>query len=177
MRSRICAGARRSPRFVTAISGLLTVLLLLALRRHIGWIGALSAASLLAFSPGAVYYSRYFIHEIPLVCFTVMAVVAAAKWIDSGRALYLWVSAIAAALMFATKETWIIAAVVLTGATAGAALLSDLHGAQRHRTSKPVDDHAEIQRRMDWYEARTGRQADMGLVVEGMLRELGIGSV
>ena len=125
-------------RFVTAICGLLAVLLVLALRRHIGSIGALSAASLLALSPGAVYYSRYFIHEIPLVCFTVMAVVAATKWIDSGRARYLCGSAIAAALMFATKETWIIAAVVLTGATAGAALLSELHAGQRHRTSKPV---------------------------------------
>jgi uncharacterized protein (TIGR03663 family) len=118
-------------RVVTALAGLLAVLLLLALKRHIGAVGALCAALLLALSPGAVYYSRYFIHEAPLVCFTLAGVVAAVWWVDSGRPKYLFAAAIAAALMFATKETWIIAAVVLLSAAAGAAFLQDLRLARR----------------------------------------------
>ena len=51
-------------RFATALIGLLAVLLLLALRRQIGAAGALAAAALLALSPGAVFFSRYFIHEM-----------------------------------------------------------------------------------------------------------------
>src|SRR4029079_524520 len=50
-------------RFVPALCGLLTVVLLLSLRKRIGAIGSLVAASFVAVSPGAVYMSRYFIHE------------------------------------------------------------------------------------------------------------------
>jgi uncharacterized protein (TIGR03663 family) len=76
-------------RAVTASAGVLAVMLLLPLRRQIGSAGALAASSLLALSPGAVYFSRYFIHEMLLVCFTLGTVVAAALWWQRGRALYL----------------------------------------------------------------------------------------
>ena len=118
-------------RVVTALAGLVTVLLLLALKRHLGAVGALCAASLLALSPGAVYYSRYFIHEAPLVCFTLACIVAAAWWVDTGRPRWLFAAAIAAALMSATKETWIVSTAVLLGAVAGTAFLADLRLARR----------------------------------------------
>jgi uncharacterized protein (TIGR03663 family) len=100
-------------RLVTAAFGIGTIWLALLLRKRIGTIGALSAAGLIAVSPGAVYLSRYFIHESLFVFFMLGIVVAALKYYDSGRAAYLILASIAAALMVATKETWIINGPVL----------------------------------------------------------------
>ncbi len=100
-------------RLVTAAFGVATVGLMLYLRRYIGAVGALAAAALVAFSPGAVYYSRYFIHETLFVFFTVALVVAALRYWETGEALYLLLAAASAALMFATKETAFISVGVL----------------------------------------------------------------
>ena len=100
-------------RLVTAAFGIGTIWLVLLLRKRIGTIGALAAAALLAVSPGAVYLSRYFIHESLFVFFTLGIVVAALKYYDSGAPTYLVLAAISAALMVATKETWIINGPVL----------------------------------------------------------------
>jgi len=100
-------------RLVTALFGVATILLALMLRKRLGTIGALSAAGLIAISPGAVYLSRYFIHESLYVFFTFGIVVAALKYFDTGRSLYFILGSISAALMVATKETWIINAPVL----------------------------------------------------------------
>jgi uncharacterized protein (TIGR03663 family) len=120
-------------RAVTATAGLMAVFVVLALRRQIGTVGALAAGSLLALSPGAVYVSRYFIHEMLLVCFTVAAVVATVSWWQRRRARDLYLAALAAGLMFATKETAVISAVVIGIAAAGAAALVEL----RARLSEP----------------------------------------
>ena len=100
-------------RFVTAAFGVATIWLALLLRKRLGTIGALSAAGLIAISPGAVYLSRYFIHESLFVFFALGIVVASLKYYDSGRSVYLILATIAAALMTATKETWIINGPVL----------------------------------------------------------------
>ena len=125
----------RSPtfaiRFVTGIAGLLSVLMMLGLRRSLGPVGALAAASLLAVSPGAVYFSRYFIHEMLLVCFTVGLVVALVQWFHRGRVLFLHLAAASAGLMFATKETAVISAVVLIAAAIGAMWLVEARTATR----------------------------------------------
>jgi uncharacterized protein (TIGR03663 family) len=95
-------------RFVTAAFGVATIGLALLLRKRLGAIGALSAAALIAISPGAVYLSRYFIHESLFVFFMFGIVVAAVRYYDTGVGVYLILGAISAALMTATKETWII---------------------------------------------------------------------
>ncbi|MFN2492815.1 MAG: flippase activity-associated protein Agl23, partial [Pyrinomonadaceae bacterium] len=100
-------------RMVTALFGLATVGLLLMLRRNLGSIATLSAAFLLAISPGAVYLSRYFIHETLFVFFTLAIVVAAIKYFEDPHPVYLILAAASAALLFATKETAIISAGVL----------------------------------------------------------------
>jgi uncharacterized protein (TIGR03663 family) len=100
-------------RLITAVFGVATIGLVLLLRKRLGTMGALSAAALIAISPGAVYLSRYFIHESLFVFFTLAIVVAALKYYDSGRAVYLILASISAALLVATKETWIINAPVL----------------------------------------------------------------
>lgn len=100
-------------RFVTVAFGIATIGLVLLLRKRLGTMGTLSAAALIAISPGAVYLSRYFIHESLFVFFTLGIVVAALKYYDSGRAVYLILASISAALLVATKETWIINGPVL----------------------------------------------------------------
>lgn len=100
-------------RGVTAVFGIGTIALALALRKRLGTIGALSAAALIAISPGAVYLSRYFIHESLFVFFTLGIVVAALQYYDTGKSVYLVLTGISAALMVATKETWIMNGPVL----------------------------------------------------------------
>ena len=105
-------------RLVTALFGLGTIWLVLSLRRQLGTIAALSAAALLAISPGAVYLSRYFIHESLFVFFTFGIVVAGLRYYEERHAIYLILMAASAGLLFATKETWIISVGVLVIALA-----------------------------------------------------------
>lgn len=100
-------------RFVPALFGLATIWLILCLRRHIGAVGALTAAALVAVSPGAVYMSRYFIHESLFVFFTLGIVVGALFYYETARSVYLFLASTCAALLFATKETAMISAGVL----------------------------------------------------------------
>src|SRR5438128_818809 len=100
-------------RLIPAAFGVGTIWLVLLLRKRLGTIGALSAAALIAISPGAVYLSRYFIHETLFVFFALGIVVAALEYYDTGRWTYLILAAVSAALMTATKETWIINGPVL----------------------------------------------------------------
>jgi uncharacterized protein (TIGR03663 family) len=69
-------------RLVPAFFGVATIWLVLCLRAYIGSMAALVAAALLALSPGAVYMSRYFIHESLFVFFTLGVVVAWLKYYD-----------------------------------------------------------------------------------------------
>ncbi|HEX6732655.1 MAG TPA: flippase activity-associated protein Agl23 [Pyrinomonadaceae bacterium] len=100
-------------RLVPALFGLGTVWLVFLMRRYIGTIAALTGALLLAISPGAVYLSRYYIHETLFVFFTLGIVVAALKFYLERNGWYLLVAAGSAALLFATKETAMISAAVL----------------------------------------------------------------
>jgi uncharacterized protein (TIGR03663 family) len=120
-------------RFVTAAFGIATVWLVLTLRPRIGTIAALAGAALLAISPGAVYLSRYFIHETLLVFFTLSVVVATLRFYESARSSYLLLAAASAALAFATKETAIISAGILLialGSTMVLARLREIHEGQ-----------------------------------------------
>lgn len=111
-------------RLVPAFFGIATVALLLGLRKQVGDIGALAAAALVAVSPAAVYFSRDFIHEALLVFFTLAVPMAALRYRETLRPTYLMLASAAAALMFATKETAGISAVVLLLALLGTFLWS-----------------------------------------------------
>ncbi len=75
-----------SVRSSVAIFGVLTVVLAFFLKRYIGRIGSLAAALFLALSPGMVYISRYFIHEILFVFFSLSLVVSIAYFIEKRKA-------------------------------------------------------------------------------------------
>lgn len=102
-----------SLRIVPAIFGITTIWLILQLKRYLGNIGALGAAILVTLSPGAVYFSRYFIHEIPFVFFTLGIVVAALRYYETARPVYLMLGTVSAALLVTTKETSVISIIVL----------------------------------------------------------------
>jgi uncharacterized protein (TIGR03663 family) len=95
-------GAIRS---VPVCFGIGLILLTLAFRNRMGPTGSLIAAGLIAFSPGMVYFSRDFIHEMLLVFFTLSLVVCGVRYWDTAHPRYVVLGAIAAALMVSTKET------------------------------------------------------------------------
>ncbi len=78
-----------SIRASVAIFGVLTVLLALFLKNYIGKIGSLAAALFLALSPGMVFISRYFIHEILFVFFSFALVVGILFFVEK-RAAGAW---------------------------------------------------------------------------------------
>src|SRR5215208_5708635 len=100
-------------RLVPVVFGLATIGLIFLLRRRLGTVATLAAGLMLAVSPGAVYLSRYFIHETLFVFFTLGIVVAALRFYDERNPAYLIPAATSAALLFATKETAFISAGVL----------------------------------------------------------------
>lgn len=99
-------------RLVTAVFGVGVVWLVLCLRRYLGMAAALAAAAFAAVSPGFVFFSRYFIHEILFVFFSLGVIVAWLRYRDTSKPRYLMLASASAAMLFATKETWIITAAV-----------------------------------------------------------------
>lgn len=69
-----------------AIFGVLTVVLIFFLKDYIGKVGSLAAALFVALSPGMVYISRYFIHEILFVFFSLGIVVGVLYFIEKRKA-------------------------------------------------------------------------------------------
>ena len=99
-------------RLVTAVFGVGVVWLMLCMRRFLGSAAALAAAAFATVSPGFVFFSRYFIHEILFVFFSLGVIVAWLWYRDTGKPRYLMLASASAAMLFATKETWIITAAV-----------------------------------------------------------------
>jgi len=114
-------------RMVPVLFGLGTIGLIFLLRRWLGTVATLSAALLLAVSPGAVYLSRYFIHETHFVFFTLAIVVSCLYFYEYRNAFYLIPAGAAAALLFATKETAMISVAVLIIAWAVTLVYLRLH--------------------------------------------------
>jgi uncharacterized protein (TIGR03663 family) len=127
-------------RLVTSLFGVATIWLVLLLRRRLGSIGSLSAAALLAVSPGAVYLSRYFIHESLFVFFTLGLVVASLRYWEERQPVYLILAAASAALLFATKETFIITAPVLLIAVVSTHLYPWLKKSRSARRKDPLTE-------------------------------------
>jgi uncharacterized protein (TIGR03663 family) len=99
-------------RFVTATFGVGVVWLMLCLRRFVGTAAALAAAAFATVSPGLVFFSRYFIHEILFVFFSLGTIMAWLWYRSTTKPIYLVLASASAALLFTTKETWIITVAV-----------------------------------------------------------------
>jgi uncharacterized protein (TIGR03663 family) len=96
-------------RIVPVFLGVLLVLLPLLLLDGMGRTAAVCAAVLTAVSPAMVFYSRYYIMEILLVCFTFGAIVCGYRYMQSRNIVWAVLTGVFLGLMHATKETCIIA--------------------------------------------------------------------
>jgi len=119
------AGAETAPeitdgllRTVPAVFGILVILLLLVVGDGLGRIAAVCAGVLAAISPALVFYSRYYIQETLLVCFTFATIATAWRYVATRKVGWAVAAGACLGLMHATKETW-----VLAGASMVAALV------------------------------------------------------
>ncbi|HEX9616054.1 MAG TPA: flippase activity-associated protein Agl23 [Anaerolineales bacterium] len=74
------------------------------LKRWLGRLGALAATALLLISPYILYYSRYIRHDIQVIAWTLLAIVAIFRFLETRRFQDLVLLAAALALMFSTME-------------------------------------------------------------------------
>jgi uncharacterized protein (TIGR03663 family) len=105
-------------RIVPVFFGLCLLLLILILP-DLSPAASASAVLLTAFSPAMVFYSRYYIQETLLVCFSFGLIVAAWRLLSGGGRVWAVMAGASAGLMIATKETWIISAGMMGLAIAG----------------------------------------------------------
>ncbi|GER86797.1 hypothetical protein KDW_09590 [Dictyobacter vulcani] len=91
-------------RIAAATLGSVLVGLPYFVRDYIGRYGAWLACFLLAISPSMVYYSRFAREDIYMACFTLLLVVAVARYIRTRHAGWLLTAALAFTLSYATKE-------------------------------------------------------------------------
>ena len=118
-------------RFVPVLFGVGLVLLGWFVADGLGTPAALAAALLTAVSPAMVFYSRYYIHEILLVCFTLAAIAAGWRYARSGRLGWCVAAGACLGLMQATKETSVISYAAMGGALLLAAVWARLLGEGR----------------------------------------------
>jgi len=91
-------------RILAATLGTVIVGLPYFLRDYLGKVGAWLACFLLAVSPSMVYFSRFAREDIYMACFTLLLVVAVARYIRSRKMRWLVVAALAFSFSYATKE-------------------------------------------------------------------------
>ncbi len=133
-------------RFWPAFCGVAAMALLWSLRTDIGVRGAAIAAAFMAFSPGLVYFSRDFIHEMSFVFFTLAAVVCARSYIREREFTWLALTSLALGLLFATKETAIITAIVVLLAAVCAIVVDAIRSRLRNAIPLKGRITAEISR-------------------------------
>jgi len=97
-------------RIVPVFFGVLLILLLLLLYDGLGRGGIIFAGILTAISPAFVFYSRYYIQEMLLVCFTFGVIACGYRYLRTRKLRWIIFTGISLGLMHATKETSIIAA-------------------------------------------------------------------
>jgi len=91
-------------RLLPVLFGAALVLLPFFLRRYLGRWGALVVATLLAFSPTLLYFSRYARNDIYIAFWTLLLVICIWRYIAERKARYLYIGATALSLSFCTKE-------------------------------------------------------------------------
>ncbi len=96
-------------RIVPVFFGVCLVLLLLLVIDGLGTAAAVYAGVLTAISAAMVFYSRYYIQEMLLVCFTFGAIVSGYRYTQNKNIAWALLTGVFLGLMHATKETCIIA--------------------------------------------------------------------
>jgi uncharacterized protein (TIGR03663 family) len=110
-------------RIVPVVFGVGLILLLPLLADGIGRGGVLWAALFTAVSPAFVFYSRYYIHEMPLVFFALAAIACGWRYRRSGKLPWAVTCGAMVGLCYATKETWVIGLAAAAGSAVTAATI------------------------------------------------------
>ncbi|NOS70316.1 MAG: TIGR03663 family protein [Verrucomicrobia bacterium] len=100
-------------RYVTVAFGVGLILLLLLLTDGLGKLATVCSAVFLAVSPAMIFYSRYFIHEMVLVFFTMLTLVAGWRYAKTHKASWAVLTGGGVGLMFATKETFVLSIIAM----------------------------------------------------------------
>jgi uncharacterized protein (TIGR03663 family) len=95
-------------RIVPVFFGLLLILLLILLKDELGKAAFLFTALFIAISPALTYFSRYYIQEMLLVCFTLGAIAAGFRYLKTKKVGWILLTGLFLGLMHATKETSIL---------------------------------------------------------------------
>ncbi|MDB5319767.1 MAG: hypothetical protein JWN40_1398 [Phycisphaerales bacterium] len=110
-------------RMVAVIFGMGLILLLPLVGDGIGRGGVLWAALFTAVSPAFVFYSRYYIHEMPLIFFMFAAIACGWRYRRSNRLGWAIACGTFLGLTYATKETWVLALAAAAGSGVAAATI------------------------------------------------------
>jgi len=113
--ARVAGAARYSDlneiilRCVPALIGVLLVAAHVLLVPVVGFRAVAIAALFAAVSPAMVFYSRYYIQETLLAAFSFGALISLCRYVQTARVGWAIGAGASVGLMFATKETWVIA--------------------------------------------------------------------
>jgi uncharacterized protein (TIGR03663 family) len=121
-------------RAVTVIFGIGLILLLPLVADGLGARPTLWAGLLIAISPAMVFYSRYYIHEMLLVFFSLLAFAAAWRYTRRPKLVWAIIAGAAIGLMHATKETFVFSLV----AAAVAIIANEFWRRQMDATTVPA---------------------------------------
>lgn len=95
-------------RLPIAAAGVAMVASTWMLRPYLGPRGTFAAATLLAFSPSLLYYTRFSRHDGLILLWTLWMVIGFFRFLDSGKSRWLYLLAVATALAIATHELYYI---------------------------------------------------------------------
>ena len=103
-------------RIVPAVFGILLMLSPFFFIDGLNKRSVLFCTMLLAFSPAFVFYSRYYIQEMQLVCFTAFFLGSLWRSIRSGKLIWFLLSGVFLGLMHASKETFVFSIIAAVAA-------------------------------------------------------------
>lgn len=95
-------------RIPQAVAGILMVASVWWLRPYLGRYGTIIAAILLALAPSLLYFTRFARHDGLMILWTIWMVIGFFRYLDTGRAHYLYLLAAGTALAMATHELYYI---------------------------------------------------------------------
>ena len=105
-----------SSRLLPALAGIFIAVAVPQLLKHwLGRAGALAASVLLLASPFVTYFSRYIRHDIPVIAWTLLAILAIFRYLEMRKERDLMLLAGALALMLSTMEISFIYLAILAG--------------------------------------------------------------
>lgn len=112
-------------RKVVAVLGVLSVLVVLLLSDALGRLATGLAMLMLAVSPLQVFFSRYFIMEVPFELEIAIFMIACWRYAKSENVLWIILAGIALGLQHATKETFVINLAAMFAGWLGSQFLSE----------------------------------------------------